>query len=145
MLQFPNMWPHQVEAVAFLILHVLEAVLAKPELRLLAIIFREWREVPGIDLIVPNVDLVHVLHLGDLCRAVDSSVGAWEQEKLGGEGHAATGPPAYRLMLLLQGRSRGVHLCIGLGKERASTGVSTSGRQAVCPSQDPPSFPPSVV
>lgn len=57
---------HQVEAVALLILHVLEAVLAEPQLWLLPIVFREWREVPGINFVVSNMDLVHILHLGDL-------------------------------------------------------------------------------
>lgn len=68
--------PHQVEAVALLILHVLEAVLAEPELGLLPIVLRERGEVPGIDFVVPDVDLVHILHLGDLWKAVDGSVGA---------------------------------------------------------------------
>lgn len=60
-----------------LVLHVLEAVLADPQLRLLPIILWERREVPGVDLKVPYLDLVHVLHFGDLeknhqrCSTVD--------------------------------------------------------------------------
>lgn len=58
--------PHQVEAVALFVFHVLEAVLAEPEFGLFPIVFRERGEVPGVDFVVPDVDLVHVLHLGDL-------------------------------------------------------------------------------
>lgn len=63
---FPIPQSHQVEAVALLKLHILEAVFAEPELGLFPIVFREWGEVPGIDLIVPNVDFVYIFHLGDL-------------------------------------------------------------------------------
>lgn len=49
-----------------LILHVLETVFTDPELRLLPVIVRERREVPGIDLEIPDLDLIYVLHFGDL-------------------------------------------------------------------------------
>lgn len=63
-----NGWTHQVVSERFLVLHVLQAELADPELGLLPIILWERREVPGVDLKVPNLDLIHVLHLGDLRR-----------------------------------------------------------------------------
>lgn len=49
-----------------LVLHVFKTVLADPQLGLLAIVLWKWREVPGIDLKVSYLDLVHILHFGDL-------------------------------------------------------------------------------
>lgn len=56
----------QVISEGLLILHVLEAVFTDPQLGLLSVIFREWRKVPGIDLEIPNLDLIHIFHFGDL-------------------------------------------------------------------------------
>lgn len=50
----------------FLVLHVFKAVLADPQLGLLAVVLRKRREVPGIDLKVSYLDLVHILHFSDL-------------------------------------------------------------------------------
>lgn len=49
-----------------LVLHILEAVLADPQLGLFPIILWEWREVPGVNLKVSDLDLVHVLDFSDL-------------------------------------------------------------------------------
>ena len=49
-----------------LILHVFKAVLADPQLGLLAVVLWKRREVPGIDLKVPYLDLIHIFHFGDL-------------------------------------------------------------------------------
>lgn len=111
-----------MEAVALLKLHILEAVLAEPELGLFSIVFREWGEVPGIDLIVPNVDFVYIFHLGDL----GDKVGKKGRKSLVEQGirkQRSTGKtptPAHRLMLLLQGRRGGVHLSIGLCRKEST-------------------------
>lgn len=55
-----------------LILHVLKAILANPQLWLLAIILRERGEVPGVNLKVPYLDFVHILHFGDLRKQTDT-------------------------------------------------------------------------
>lgn len=57
---------HQVVAKCLLILHVLQTVLADPQFGLLPIVLRKRREVPGIDLEVSYLDLVHILYFGDL-------------------------------------------------------------------------------
>lgn len=49
-----------------LILHVLQTVLANPQLGLLAVVLWKWREVPGVNLKVSYLDFVHVLDFGDL-------------------------------------------------------------------------------
>lgn len=49
-----------------LVLHVLQAVLADPQLGLLAVVLRKRREVPGVDLKVSYLDLIHIFHFGDL-------------------------------------------------------------------------------
>lgn len=51
-----------------LVLHVLQAVLADPELGLLAVVLGERGEVPGVDLKVPDLDFIHVFDFGDLRR-----------------------------------------------------------------------------
>lgn len=56
----------QVVSEGLLVLHVLEAVLADPQLGLLPVVLRERREVPGVDLKVSDLDLVHVLDFRDL-------------------------------------------------------------------------------
>lgn len=56
----------QVMSEGLLVLHILEAVLADPQLGLLPIILWERREVPGVDLKVSDLDLVHVLDFSDL-------------------------------------------------------------------------------
>lgn len=56
----------QVISEGLLILHVLKAILANPQLWLLAIVFWKWREVPGINLKVSYLDFVHILDFGDL-------------------------------------------------------------------------------
>lgn len=56
----------QVMSEGLLVLHVFEAVLADPQFGLFSIILRERREVPGVDLKVSNLDLVHILDFGDL-------------------------------------------------------------------------------
>lgn len=53
-------------AKCLLILHVLQTVLADPQFGLLPIVLRKRREVPGIDLEVSYLDLVHILYFGDL-------------------------------------------------------------------------------
>lgn len=53
-------------AEGLLVLHVLQTVLADPQLGLLPVVLGEWREVPGINLKVANLDFVHILHFGDL-------------------------------------------------------------------------------
>lgn len=58
--------PYQVEAVGALELHVFEAIFANPEFRLLPVILGERGKIPGVDLKVADVDLVHVLHFRDL-------------------------------------------------------------------------------
>lgn len=58
--------PYQVEAVGALKLHVFEAIFANPEFRLLPVILGERGKIPGVDLKVADVDLVHVLHFCDL-------------------------------------------------------------------------------
>lgn len=52
-----------------LVLHVFKAVLADPQLGLFSIVLRKRGEVPRVDLKVSYLDLVHVLHLGDLREA----------------------------------------------------------------------------
>lgn len=59
-------WTDQVISEGLLILHVLETVFTDPQLGLLPVIIRERREVPGIDLKIPDLDLIHVFHFGDL-------------------------------------------------------------------------------
>lgn len=86
--------PHHVETVPLLVFHVLEVVLAEPELGLFPTVFREQQEVAGIDFTVPHVDLVHMLHLGDLwarweSRAADGSAGARKAE---GKEYLQSGP-----------------------------------------------------
>lgn len=49
-----------------LIFHVLQAVLADPQLWLLSIVLRKRREIPSIDLKVSYLDLIHIFHFGDL-------------------------------------------------------------------------------
>lgn len=61
----------QMMSEGLLVLHVFEAVLADPQLGLFPIILWEWREVPGIDLKVSDLDLVHVLDLSDLQVAIE--------------------------------------------------------------------------
>lgn len=61
----------QVMSEGLLVLHVLEAVLADPQLGLFPIVLRERGEVPGVDLKVSNLDLVHVLDFSDLQVAVE--------------------------------------------------------------------------
>lgn len=61
----------QVMSEGLLVLHVLEAVLADPQLGLFPIILWKGREVPGVDLKVSNLDLVHVLDFSDLEVAVE--------------------------------------------------------------------------
>lgn len=56
----------QVVSEGLLILHVLKAILANPQLWLLAVVLWKWGEVPSIDLKVSYLDFVHVLHFGDL-------------------------------------------------------------------------------
>lgn len=53
-----------------LILHVLETIFADPQLGLLPVIIRERREVPGINLKIPDLDLIHVFHFSDLGKEV---------------------------------------------------------------------------
>ena len=53
-------------SVGLLQSHILQAVFTDPKLRLLTIFFRKWRKVPGIYLILANLDLVYILHLCDL-------------------------------------------------------------------------------
>ena len=120
-----------MEAVALLVFHILETVLAEPELGLFPIVLGEWGEVPGIDFVVPNVDLVHVLHLGDLWAR-------WEWRERGpcrgkrsnreGAPLLRTPPPTYRLMFLLQSCCCGVHLCIGLSEKEQWTEVNRRGQ-----------------
>lgn len=62
-----------------LILHVLKAILANPQLWLLAIVLWKWREVPGINLKVSYLDFVHILHFGDLRNQTENS-GALQQK-----------------------------------------------------------------
>ena len=57
---------HQVVSERLFVLHVLQAVLADPQLGLLAVVLGKRRKVPGVDLEVADLDLVHVFHLGDL-------------------------------------------------------------------------------
>lgn len=116
----------QVMSEGLLVLHVLEAVFADPQLRLLPIILWERREVPGVDLKVPYLDLVHVLHFGDLvknhrrCSTVDIKA-RWAKFSTG---HLRSGRnkekrrSSYRLVLLLQSSRCWVHLCIRLQRER---------------------------
>lgn len=61
----------QMMSEGLLVLHVLEAVLADPQLGLLPIILREWRKVPGVNLKVSNLDFVHILDFSDLQVAVE--------------------------------------------------------------------------
>lgn len=49
-----------------LVLHVFKAVLADPQLGLLAIVLWKRREVPGINLKVSYLDLIHIFHFRDL-------------------------------------------------------------------------------
>lgn len=56
----------QVVSEGLLVLHVFKTVLADPQLGLLSVVFRKRREVPGVDLKVPYLDLVYILHFGDL-------------------------------------------------------------------------------
>lgn len=58
----------QVIPEGLLILHVLKTILANPQLGLLAVILWKWREVPGVNLKVPYLDFVHILHFGDLTK-----------------------------------------------------------------------------
>lgn len=46
-------------------LHVLEAVLTDPELWLFTVLLRVRGEVPGVDLVLSDLDLVDVLDLGE--------------------------------------------------------------------------------
>lgn len=65
--------PHQVEAVALFVFHVLEAVLAEPELGLFPVVFRERGEVPGVDFVVPDVDRSTPLPLSSPLPDVESA------------------------------------------------------------------------
>lgn len=65
-LNWGESWTDQVMSERLLVLHVFEAVLADPQLGLLPIILRKRWEVPGIDLKVSYLDLIHILHFGDL-------------------------------------------------------------------------------
>lgn len=112
--------PHQVEAVALLVFHILETVLAEPELGLFPIVFREWGEVPGVDFVVPNVDLVHILHLGNLWARWEwreGGLGWGKRSNREGAAPLRVPPRTYRLMFLLQGCCCGIHLCIGLSEK----------------------------
>lgn len=71
---------YQVVAVGLLKLHVLEAILANPELGLFPIIFWEWREIPRVNLIVPDMDFVHIFHFGDLKRERKTNRGPWTDD-----------------------------------------------------------------
>ena len=71
-------------SVSLLQSHVLETVLADVEARCLAVLFREWTEVPRIYLVAPHLNLVDVLHF------------------------------SYGFMFLLQSSSRWVHVSVGL-------------------------------
>lgn len=118
----------------FLVLHVFEAVLADPQLGLFAVVLRKRREVPGVDLKVSYLDLVHVLHFSDLTET------RWVCFKLTGkkvpERDQRTERPPYRLMLLLQRRRGRVHLCVCLQNNlhytNTNDSVNTSGTAEVC-------------
>lgn len=62
----------QVISEGLLILHVLKAILANPQLWLLAVILWKRGEVPGVNLKVPYLDFVHILHFGDLGKQTDT-------------------------------------------------------------------------
>lgn len=79
-----------MEAVALLKFHVLQAVLAEPQLGLFPIVLGEWGEVPGVDFVVPDVDLVHILHLGDLRTGQEQRAAAGSAQ---GPGEPARGRP----------------------------------------------------
>ena len=120
-----------MEAVALLVFHILETVLAEPELGLFPIVFGEWGEVPGIDFIVPNVDLVHVLHLGDLWARWEWREGGscrGKRNNREGAPPLRNPPPTYRLVFLLQSCCCGVHLCIGLSEKEQWTEVNRKGQ-----------------
>ena len=49
-------------------LHVLQTELANPQLCLLAVLLRIRREIPSVDLVLTDLNLIDVLHLCDLCH-----------------------------------------------------------------------------
>jgi len=67
---------NQVISVWLFQLHVLEAELTDPQLGLLAILLRIWREIPSVNLILADLHLVYVLHLCYLFnQSINQSIG----------------------------------------------------------------------
>lgn len=52
--------------MCFFKLHVFDTIFTDPELGLFTVLFGEWREVPGVDLIFTNLDSVNILYFGYL-------------------------------------------------------------------------------
>lgn len=105
-------------AVSFLKLHVFQAVFAHPELRLLSIILWEGREVPCINLVIADVNLVHVFHFCDLRKKKKTTLKILCRLS-GGEAalphiQKSLDYKTHRFMFFLQCSRGGIHFCISL-------------------------------
>ncbi len=58
--------------ISLLHLHVFKTILANEKLRLLACIIRERTEVPGVDLVLAELDFVDILDFGQLVNRFKS-------------------------------------------------------------------------